>query len=416
MARWAGRVLPADAPAPPAAGAAPHSPGTITIAELENLALGNNPTLALAARRAEALRGKYLQVGLYPNPVIGYVGEEIGDEGRGGQQGMAVGQEIVTAGKLGLDRAVVSHEIARAQQDVEIQRLRVLNDVRVAAYQVLAAQRLTDLSQRLVEIGEEGRKVAEDLLKAKEVSRVDLLQARIEANSAKVLLDNARNEQTAAWRRLATVVGMPEMPPRPIEDRLEAKRPELTWEESLDRLLASSPELARAHAEVERARCAVARECAGRVPNVDVEAGVRYDFASEDTVASVGIAVPLQLFNRNQGNIYRARSELSAAYREVRRVELSLQERLAEAFKQYADAREQAERYEKDILPDAKDSLDLVRQAYRQGEFGYLELLTAQRTYFRVNRAFVEALRDLWVSSARIEGLLLSGGLEPVGE
>ncbi len=80
-----------------------------------------------------------------------------------------------------------------------------------------------------------------------------------------------------------------------------------------------------------------------------------------------------------------------------------------------ANARQQIEQYKTEILPDATSSLDLTRQGYQQGEFGYLELLTAQRTYFRVNLAYLESLRELWTSAVQIEGLLLTGGLAPPG-
>ena len=69
-------------------------------------------------------------------------------------------------------------------------------------------------------------------------------------------------------------------------------------------------------------------------------------------------------------------------------------------------------RYVNDILPDAKQSLEIVRIGYEQGEFGYLELLTAQRTYFRVNLAYVESLREYWINRVRIEGMLMTGGLQ----
>jgi outer membrane protein TolC len=62
----------------------------LSLAQLEELALQRNPTLAVASRRIEALQGAYLQAGLYPNPTIGYQGDEIGDEGRAGQQGILV--------------------------------------------------------------------------------------------------------------------------------------------------------------------------------------------------------------------------------------------------------------------------------------------------------------------------------------
>jgi outer membrane protein, heavy metal efflux system len=91
---------------------------------------------------------------------------------------------------------------------------------------------------------------------------------------------------------------------------------------------------------------------------------------------------------------------------------LELQSRLAEAYERYASADQQVNRYVNEILPDAKKSLDLVRSGYEQGEFNYLELLTAQRTYFRVNLAYLESLREFWINRVRIEGMLLTGGLQ----
>lgn len=388
----------------------PHR-GT-SIAVLEQLALQNNPTVQQAAHAAEALRGKYVQVGLRPNPEVGYVGEEINDEGTLGQQGAFFSQKFITGGKLHLNRNVVGHEIAAAEFAWQAQSMRVTNDVRAAAYRVLAAQRKAELIGELVRIGAEGRKAAEDLLRAKEVSKVDVLQARVEENSARMELENAQKDYLAKWREMAVTVGMPDLETAPITDRLTSDLPELTWEQSVAQLLENSPELARAYAQIERANCDVARQCAGQVPDFDVEAAVRHNLASDETVASVRVGVPLQLFDSNQGNIHRAQAELTAAHQEARRVELELQKRLAGAFNQYAVAKTRAERYKKSILPDAGASLELLRDGYRQGEYSYLDLLTAQRTFFRVNLAYVESLRDVWISSVAIDGLLLTGGLD----
>ena len=45
----------------------------------------------------------------------------------------------------------------------------------------------------------------------------------------------------------------------------------------------------------------------------------------------------------------------------------------------------------------------------------YAEQNAIQRTYFRVNLAYLESLRELWISTVQIEGLLLTGGLEAPG-
>ena len=208
------------------------------------------------------------------------------------------------------------------------------------------------------------------------------------------------------------LLGVPDMKPAHLIGNLEGNLPNLTWEESLRRLLAGSPELAEARAGVERAQAAIARERAERIPNFAVRTGVRYHHPSEDAVATVELGLPLPIFNRNQGNIYRARSQLTAAQQEVRRVELALRERLATVFQSYVNARHDAEKYTTEILPNSKASLELVQAGYRKGEYDYLTLLTAQRTYFQVNLACLESLLKCRSSSVAIEGFLLSGGLE----
>lgn len=383
----------------------------LTLAELETMAERGNPALAQAAARVEALRGRYVQVGLYPNPTAGYIGSEIGNEGRAGQQGAFVNQEIVTAGKLRLNRAVVCQEIQQAEWAYQSQRLRVLTDVRRSFYEVLVAQQTAELTEQLVRIGEQGVKSTEQLLKAQEVARNDVLQAKIEADSARVLLERARNRYVAAWRSLAAVMGACDMPPRQLVGNVQDGMGQFTWEDSLQRLWAQSPQLASARAGVARAQAALSRECAGRVPNVDLQTAVQHDNATGYDFVSVQIGAPLPVFNRNQGNIRQAQAELRAAQNEVKKTELELQQRLAAAFEQYTNARYQVEKYGKDILPNAEASLKLTTAGYQQGEFNYLSLLTAQRTFFQTNLTYLEALRELRTTMATIEGDLLSDSL-----
>ena len=89
-------IIPAETvPTPP--------PQVMTLAELEQIALANNPTMNQAGARIRALQGKQLQVGLYPNPVIGYIGDEMGNEGTAGQQGGFLRQEIRNQWKTGIE-------------------------------------------------------------------------------------------------------------------------------------------------------------------------------------------------------------------------------------------------------------------------------------------------------------------------
>jgi outer membrane protein, heavy metal efflux system len=384
----------------------------MSLAEWESLAEQNNPTLVQAGARVQAARAECLQAGLYPNPRVGYQATEINDEGQAGQQGGYIGQEVVTNGKLKRNRELAEQVVRQFECAWVSQRGRVVNDVRHAFYDVLVAQRSMELTEQLVRIGREGVRASEGLLKAKERSRVDVLQAKIEADSAQILAQKAHNRYDAAWRNLAIVAGVPNMAPAPLAGDLQEGLSQLTWDEAIGRVLNESPTAAEAQQGVARAQAALARECAQQAPNVDLQAGVQYDNATRDAIAGVQVGVPIPLFNRNQGNIRRAEADLVSARAEVRRVEFDLRQRLAGAFEQYQNARCQVEKFAGDILPNAQTSLDLTAAGYRQGEFDYITLLTAQRTFFQVNLAYIEALRDLRAATIAIQGNMLGDSLQ----
>ncbi len=384
----------------------------LTLDDLVELAMQFNPTLIQAAATMQAAEGRRLQAGLYPNPDLVYIADEVGNNGTQGLQGMGVVQEFVTKGKRRLASAAADSAVEQAQYAWQAQQQRVLNDVRSSYYQVLVAQKTIDVDEKLVGISNEGVQVTEKLRAASAVSQVDVLQANIEAERAQLRLNIAQNRYRAAWRRLGAVLGCPAFPIQPVTGDVESNLPVFEWEDTLDQILAQSPELARRHAAAEQARRELALQCANRYPNFAVEAAVKYDTGSYDSVADVAVVLPLQLFNRNQGNILAAQSNLIVAEREIQRLELDLRDRLALAYEQYANARRQVDAYKDTILPHAKASLALVSMGYREGEFGYLELLTAQRTFFGANLAYLESLQQLWTQSVELEGLLLSGGLQ----
>ena len=105
------------------------------------MALAYHPAMREAEGLVRAARGDWLQVGLRPNPEIGYFGDEIGNDGRAGFQGGFVSQEFVTAGKLGLSRAVAIREVSAAEQRLERTRRQVVTTVRMYYYELLAAER-----------------------------------------------------------------------------------------------------------------------------------------------------------------------------------------------------------------------------------------------------------------------------------
>src|SRR6266403_5844835 len=80
---------------------------TITLEELQQMALENNPTFAQSSANIRAAEGRKKQSGSYPNPTVGYQGEQIrGGSFHGGEQGFFIQQDIVMGGKLDLNREI----------------------------------------------------------------------------------------------------------------------------------------------------------------------------------------------------------------------------------------------------------------------------------------------------------------------
>jgi cobalt-zinc-cadmium efflux system outer membrane protein len=389
----------------------PPFPSELTLEVLQSLAIANNPAISQAAARVSALQGKWVQVGLPPNPTAGYVGSEIGNDGAAGQQGGYVGQDFITGKKLQRNRNIVAAEIARAQQELAATQARVRTDVRRAYYGALLAQRRIELAQEMLRVTRAAAEASQSLVDAEEIPLAGLLQTQIQQQNAQVFAQTAGNVQAEAWRRLSAVVNQSELPIQPLAGDV-GQLPELMdWHSQQNRIQAMSPELAAAFANLERARRALGRARVEAVPDISTQASVQYDDSSDDTISGVQIGMPIPLWNRNQGGIRQAECEVAEAVRNVSRVEQHLNERLATAYRRYADAHVTATNYASAVLPRSQQALDLVRKGYEQGEVGYLDLLAAQQTYSQTNLAYLEALGSLWESYVLIDGLLLEGSL-----
>ncbi|MGD9636156.1 MAG: TolC family protein [Pirellulales bacterium] len=391
---------------PPAFGGAVED-GVLTLAVAESQALASHPAMIQADALVRAARGQWLQVGLRPNPQVGYVGNEIGDEGRAGMQGAYISQEFVTAGKLGLSRAAALRQVSAAEQRLEQTRRQVVTSVRIFFYEALSAERSVALADILRQVAGQALQASELRLKALEGTQAAVLQSQVESETTQLLVVDATNRRDSARRRLASITGRPESDTPPLEDIFATSLPTLDWETTRARLLADSPELAKLRFKVDSARWAVDRAVAQRIPNVMVMSGAQYDNATEFAMANVQVSMPVPLFNRNQGGIVTANGQLVAAQSALEARELALSQELAAAMAEYNTACRRVAKYNESILPAARQSLDLVSKAYEQGELEYLDILAIQRTYTERNLDYLRNLESAWKKWAEIDGLLV---------
>lgn len=103
---------------------------------------------------------------------------------------------------------------------------------------------------------------------------------------------------------------------------------------------------------------------------------------------ALGVTVPLPIYNRNQGNIQRARISVTQV-----KLDLADRERMAaievmKAAKEYEITRAAVERVEGGLLPSARRVLDTAVVQFNEGEVDALAYLNAQRSYNDIVRQY----------------------------
>ncbi|MEI8021454.1 MAG: TolC family protein, partial [Schlesneria sp.] len=244
-------------------------PQQLTLGDLENLALGNNPTLSQAQAAVTGQEGVVYQAGLYPNPQVGYINSSASNPSVKQSNGAFFAQEFVTANKLGLAQLAASEELRRFQWDNEAQRIRVTNDLKIRYYEVLGSQKAVEVYRELLKISEKSLAIAKSLL-ANEGTRTDYLQAKVQLETVRLNLDEAELRYAAAWEQLATMVGVSTLNPVPLVGDLTDDIPQLDLETCWQQLLSCSPQLRAAEAELGHGYATLREQQALAIPNVTV--------------------------------------------------------------------------------------------------------------------------------------------------
>jgi len=405
---------------PARAQTSPSEQKIITLDELQQMALQSNPTFAQAAANVQAAEGRKKQSGLYPNPTVGYQGEQIrGGSFRGGEQGFFVQQDIVLGGKLSLNRQIFDQELKQAQTEAEEQKLRVVTNVRISYIQALAAQQTLELRQNLSKLAEDAVETSHQLANVGQADAPDVLESEVEAQQAQLAITMAEQNQQRVWKVLATVVGNPRLPLMRLEGKLE-DTPPVNAEELVEKIVDESPSVRIAELGVKRAEAALAREKRESIPDLQLRGGMEQNrellFAPGGRpvglqgFADVGVKIPL--FNRNQGNIATAKADGERAEREVERVKLLLRERAASVVQNYTFSQTAVERYKNQMIPRAQKAYEMYSKKYQQMAAAYPQVMVAQRTLMQLEVSYINALESFATSSLSLQSYLLTDGLE----
>lgn len=280
-----------------------------------------------------------------------------------------------------------------------------MTTVRRNFYTALAGQRRIEVLRKLVEIARKSQSAALNLQRGGEGTPADTLLLEIELERAAVGLQNAEAMLEAAKHQLAAAMGTPDLSVPKIEADFTAPLPDYAVELVRQGVLSQNALIQIAQVEVERSRILLRRAQVEPFPNFTIGAGYMYQVPEPNNIAIVQIGFPIPVWNRNQGNIQAARASISRSVESVSRTENELLGELANALGRYRAAVQQVERFEEQILPRARKSLEISQSGYENGQFDFLRLLQAQRALIESDLSYVNARSYAGLPRLRSRGL-----------
>ena len=381
--------------------------GVVTLRDAVVAALRGNPSLATFPWELRALEARAVQAGLRPNPEIGIETENFAGSGdRNGfdqaETTLWLSQLVEVGGKRAKRQRVAEMGRSAVAWDYEAARMTVLIETSRAFLRVLAAQERYGILEELVAVARDTVRTAEARFRSGAAPAVEWTRALVSRASAQVELESVTRELRVRRVALAAMWGSSKAGFSAATGDFETvdSLPPLS---ALEPLVASNPLAARSAAELDYRGAVVELEASRRLPNPTVQLGARRFDDGDDQALVMQVAVPLPVFDRNQGALLAARHDLGRAKAEQLARERSLGVALAVAHEQSLAAYDRVTAFRDETIPAARRAFAEALDAYKKGRFRYLDVLDAQRTLFELRANYVESLADYHMARIAIE-------------
>lgn len=373
-------------------------------------ALAGNRGLAAAQFEVEKARGRALQAGLPPNPVVEIGGRSdllFKNEGERTAT-LGVAQAFPRKGRLRIAREAATLSIRQQQALVRDRERQLIGEVQTLYLRALTAARQRAARQRLIESAEKLAGIIAQRHAAGEVAETDIAPIRIEAAKLRQEQQLLHAESAVVELKLKQALG------------LNADEP-LVLTSALDELAARWQPIAAADTAVERrpdseaARIATARaEAEVRLAKAetyeDVTVSVDYENeravfggplgAKQDHYLGFKVSIPLPVRNKNQGRTLEQQAARRQAEVELENVRLEVAAEIAQARAEAAQLAPVVARYREELIPLAEKNYQAVQRAYQQGQQGIAPVFQAQQQRFALELDYVSSV------SRRLEALV----------
>jgi outer membrane protein TolC len=425
---WTGATAP-DPPAP-ALEVEPQTTVSLTLAQLTDLALRNNPRTrqAWANARFEAAQYGVAKSALMPQ--IDLVLNANRTRPISGTTGIATPANNRYGPTVSL--SYVLYDFGARQAEVEAQAYRVLaanlTQNRVLQEVVLQVEqayfRLLGVEQ-LVRAGVQALKSAEATLDAARRRQQaglatigDVFRSQTAVAQATLNLRRAEGEVAKARGQIAVVCGVPVTTPLQIESSLD-QRPGIAMKETLESMLkrasTTRPDMAAAESRVRAARAGVAAATGAGMPSVELNLQANRQYYTDGRPFAygsvIGFTVRVPLFDGWRDDYAVRRAEAMVKQAEAARDTLYTQTEL-DVWQAYYDLQTASSGIEATaaLVQGATQSASVAAARYQLGVGTLLDLLTAQADEINALVQQIQSRLDWYTALARLNFALGASG------
>jgi len=389
---------------------APSGANDLTLDAAILFALANNPDLRASVARVDAASGRAQQAGKWSNPELELSAEDWPvNQGNGfsdAKQLIGISQSLPYPGKKKLDRRIGGAGVKLSGAELDVRRTEIVRDVKAGFYRVLAAERMVEVSGKLVNVAESAATTARKRVEVGDAAYQEQLRAEVQLEQARTERAERQRELATARQVLASLLGRPELKASRLIGALMEGPNEALVNAQKDDWLPRHPSAVAARANVERAELEARRARLEKYPDVKLGAAGGRIGATDEPIVQLGLSIPLPVLDRGKGRERAASANVDLATAERLAVEQQLQREWANARERYRTATEQVARYRERILPKVEEALRLVRTGFEQGKFGFIDLVDTQRTDAEAHLAYQERLLELNIAQAELEALI----------
>ncbi len=384
--------------------------GELSLERAVSAALSLSPVLAAAATGVSASEARLDQAGLYANPEFGLELENFGGSGDfssfdATETTFAFSQPLLLGGKIAGRKGVAGADLALATRDLDAVRLDVAAVATIAFNNVIVAQERVRLTEELAELARSFGDTVRARVEAGKVSPVEEIRARAAVARAQVEVAKAKRALAATRVRLAESWGSSDPQFSRAVGRLPHPAPPPP-RSSLNEMLLQTPEMARLTEELDRREQMIKLEKARGVPDLKLTLGPRNYQETGGWAWVGGVSMPLPIFDRNQGARRAAEFELERTRHDVTARRVALEGRLSRILERLRAAGEEARSYELEIMPASIEAFEAMSLGFREGKFGFLEVLDAQRSLFEATLLHLESRQRYAAARTELERLV----------